>query len=330
MAKKKTVAREFRLDVDAVAGETEEKQLENHALASTVSVAQFAVGEKVHISGITKAKGFQGVVKRHGFAGGRGSHGGKHDLRKPGSIGATFPEHVIKGRRMAGRMGADRFTVKNLVVDLVDVGRAGNFITTMNAKIFNDSMLAFLKQVEHVLVRKNSIHLPEFKLSELDNQFSRKVGKELSQSKLFHSEDFSVIPNLESHNWFKESFLSKQDERVMSIKKDGTSGVRVTTTYTDENKQGLEKKEEPASSKKIVEEKFLNPEQPSEGTDKEMLGRRQRVLQCLSYGGASIKDIWSQMKDVSEKTVQRDLLGLMREKKVIMLGKKRWAKYYLK
>ncbi len=121
MAKKKTVAREFRLDVDAVAGETEEKQLENHALASTVSVAQFAVGEKVHISGITKAKGFQGVVKRHGFAGGRGSHGGKHDLRKPGSIGATFPEHVIKGRRMAGRMGADRFTVKNLVVDLVDV-----------------------------------------------------------------------------------------------------------------------------------------------------------------------------------------------------------------
>jgi hypothetical protein len=217
-----------------------------------------------------------------------------------------------------------------LLVDLVDVGRAGNFITTMNAKIFNDSMLAFLKQVEHVLVRKNSIHLPEFKLSELDNQFSRKVGKELSQSKLFHSEDFSVIPNLESHNWFKESFLSKQDERVMSIKKDGTSGVRVTTTYTDENKQGLEKKEEPASSKKIVEEKFLNPEQPSEGTDKEMLGRRQRVLQCLSYGGASIKDIWSQMKDVSEKTVQRDLLGLMREKKVIMLGKKRWAKYYLK
>jgi large subunit ribosomal protein L3 len=120
MAKKKAVAREFRFDVDT-ASETGEKQLENHALASTVTAAQFVVGEKVHISGITKAKGFQGVVKRHGFAGGRGSHGGKHDLRKPGSIGATFPEHVIKGRRMAGRMGADRFTVKNLVIDLVDV-----------------------------------------------------------------------------------------------------------------------------------------------------------------------------------------------------------------
>ncbi|MFZ1654532.1 MAG: 50S ribosomal protein L3 [Candidatus Moraniibacteriota bacterium] len=118
--KKVTVAREFRLDLNDAGQAEGTKTLENLVLASTLTVTQFAVGEKVHISGITKAKGFQGVVKRHGFAGGRGSHGGKHDLRKPGSIGATFPEHVIKGRRMAGRMGADRFTVKNLVVDYID------------------------------------------------------------------------------------------------------------------------------------------------------------------------------------------------------------------
>ncbi len=121
--KKATVSREFRLDLNDVASADGMKTLESLAVNSTVTVEQFAVGEKVHVSGITKAKGFQGVVKRHGFAGGRASHGGKHDLRKPGSIGATFPEHVIKGRRMAGRMGADRFTVKNLIVDFIDVER---------------------------------------------------------------------------------------------------------------------------------------------------------------------------------------------------------------
>jgi large subunit ribosomal protein L3 len=72
------------------------------------------------VIGVTKAKGFQGVVKRHGFGGQTTSHGRKHDIRKPGSIGATFPEHVVKGRRMAGRMGGENFTVKNLQVVLVD------------------------------------------------------------------------------------------------------------------------------------------------------------------------------------------------------------------
>jgi large subunit ribosomal protein L3 len=74
----------------------------------------------VHVSGITKAKGFQGVVKRHGFRGAPASHGRKHDMRKPGSIGATFPEHVIKGRRMAGRMGGEQMTAKNLSVVYVN------------------------------------------------------------------------------------------------------------------------------------------------------------------------------------------------------------------
>ena len=60
------------------------------------------------------------MVKRHGFKGQTTSHGRKHDIRKPGSIGATFPEHVMKGRRMAGRMGGENFTVRGLRVVLVD------------------------------------------------------------------------------------------------------------------------------------------------------------------------------------------------------------------
>ena len=97
------------------------KDLADFAPGAELSVAQFEVGDKVNICGVTKAKGFQGVVKRHGFAGGWASHGGKHDLRKGGSIGSTFPEHVMKGRRMAGRMGGENFTVQNLSVAYVNV-----------------------------------------------------------------------------------------------------------------------------------------------------------------------------------------------------------------
>ena len=74
------------------------------------------MGDIVKVSGITKAKGFQGPVKRHGFKGAPKSHGHKHDLRAPGSIGAQQPQHVIKGKRMAGRMGGKRATVINMKI----------------------------------------------------------------------------------------------------------------------------------------------------------------------------------------------------------------------
>jgi len=86
-------------------------------------VGQFVVGDVVEVVGVSKGKGFQGVVKRHGFAGGPASHGHRHVLRAAGSIGCRFPQHVRKGRRMAGRMGGDRVTVKNLKVVWVDKER---------------------------------------------------------------------------------------------------------------------------------------------------------------------------------------------------------------
>lgn len=117
--RKKTAVREFRFD-KALGADGATKELEKFSPGTLLSVTQFVVGDKVHITGITKAKGFQGVVKRHGFKGQTTSHGRKHDIRKPGSIGATFPEHVVKGRRMAGRMGADQMTIRNLRVVYVN------------------------------------------------------------------------------------------------------------------------------------------------------------------------------------------------------------------
>ncbi|MFH1402558.1 MAG: 50S ribosomal protein L3 [Patescibacteria group bacterium] len=85
-----------------------------------IDVSVFAEGDKVNITSTSKGKGFQGVVKRHGFHGGSRTHGQKHSEREPGSIGATGPQRVFKGVRMAGRMGSDRTMVKNLKVVQVD------------------------------------------------------------------------------------------------------------------------------------------------------------------------------------------------------------------
>jgi large subunit ribosomal protein L3 len=89
-----------------------------------LDVGLFEAGERVHIVGTSKGKGFQGVVKRHGFAGGPKTHGQSDRHRAPGSIGSgTTPGRVLKGLRMAGRMGNDRVTVRNLLVVRADTER---------------------------------------------------------------------------------------------------------------------------------------------------------------------------------------------------------------
>ena len=94
---------------------------ENLAVGSTFDVTTFTVGDIVDATGTSKGKGFAGTVKRHNFITSRHTHGGKGDVRKVGSIGSMYPQKVFKGKRMAGRMGHDQVTVKNLVVSYVDV-----------------------------------------------------------------------------------------------------------------------------------------------------------------------------------------------------------------
>lgn len=103
--------KEFRLKEGAT---SEVKEGDN------IDVSVFAPGDKIVVSSISKGKGFQGVVKRHGFKGGPRTHGQKHSEREAGSIGGGLRTHVPKGMRMAGRMGSDRITQKNLKVVFVD------------------------------------------------------------------------------------------------------------------------------------------------------------------------------------------------------------------
>ena len=93
----------------------------DHPDSDTVDISLFEKGDKVMISGLSKGKGFQGGVKRWGFAGALGSHGIKHSKRKIGSIGSAHPQKVIKGRKMPGRMGSDRVTVKGLKIIEIDI-----------------------------------------------------------------------------------------------------------------------------------------------------------------------------------------------------------------
>ena len=91
---------------------------DNYKLGDTITVDFFTEGEFVDITGVSKGKGFQGVVRRHGFGGvGQTTHGQHNRLRAPGSVGASsYPSRVFKGMRMAGRMGAEKVTVQNLKV----------------------------------------------------------------------------------------------------------------------------------------------------------------------------------------------------------------------
>ena len=91
-----------------------------HKIGEKINVSVFAEGDIVKVSGVSKGKGFQGAVKRWGFSGRNATHGVKHEHRTLGSVGTTGPQRVIKGKKMPGRMGSERVTVKNLEIMKVD------------------------------------------------------------------------------------------------------------------------------------------------------------------------------------------------------------------
>jgi len=107
------VIREFRQD----------EIPEDVSVGSILDVSIFSIGDSVDVTGTSKGKGFAGNVKRHNFNTSKKTHGRKGNVRKPGSIGSMYPQKVFKGKRMAGRMGHDKVTVKNLVVSYIDKDR---------------------------------------------------------------------------------------------------------------------------------------------------------------------------------------------------------------
>jgi large subunit ribosomal protein L3 len=103
------VVREFRIDEIS----------EELGVGNIVNSDNFEVGDVVDVTGVSKGKGFAGTIKRHNFKRGRKTHGGR-SYRRPGSIGSMYPQHIFKGKKMAGRMGQDQVTIKNLKISVID------------------------------------------------------------------------------------------------------------------------------------------------------------------------------------------------------------------
>lgn len=96
---------------------------EDLSVGTTLNADVFSVGDSVQVQGLSKGKGWAGTIKRHNFHRQRATHGGKGDTRKPGSIGSMYPQKIFKGKRMAGQMGHENVTVKNLKIALVDTDK---------------------------------------------------------------------------------------------------------------------------------------------------------------------------------------------------------------
>ncbi len=104
------ILREFRYN----------EEQSNKNVGDKINVGVFSIGDIVNVSALSKGKGWAGTIKRHNFHRGRKTHGGR-SYRRPGSIGSMYPQHIFKGKKMAGRMGHNQVTIKNLEVALVDI-----------------------------------------------------------------------------------------------------------------------------------------------------------------------------------------------------------------
>ena len=107
------IVREFRV----------EEITEDLKVGTQLTTEVFSIGDAVDVTGTSKGKGWAGTIKRHNFHRQRKTHGGKGNTRQPGSIGSMYPQHIFKGKKMAGQMGHEQVTIQNLKIELIDAER---------------------------------------------------------------------------------------------------------------------------------------------------------------------------------------------------------------
>lgn len=181
------------------------------------------------------------------------------------------------------------------IIDLLDLAKILNWVTIMNAEIIIEAALKIIEELDSLIRHSESFLIPKLELTQLRSNLQRDKVRDSVQTK-YHKTN----PNLQTSPASKIETPKIGKSEI----KDVTEGNEVSDpiVYT-----------------------FFGSE------DKIINDRREKILSILkSGGGASIGDISKQFPGLNSKTLQRDLLDLMREKRVIMLGKKRWAKYYLK
>ena len=188
--------REFRVDAS-----------DSFERSKVIDVSNFQVGDYLDVSAVSKGKGFQGVVKRHGFHGSPASHGHKDQLRMPGSIGAGGVQHVFKGTRMGGRMGGDRVTLKNLEIIEIDLDK--NLLYVKGAVPGARNSLLMIKADGEMTLKDKVEIKPEAKeekpvIAEADNK-TAEISAEVKTESVEPSEEKVVIPAQEKNAALKVS-----------------------------------------------------------------------------------------------------------------------------
>lgn len=230
-------------------------------------------------------------------------------------IGRASDFLEFSGENISGSKLWDLRKILIQVVDLFDLAKVGNVVSVMNAEIIISASLRILEEVDEKLQKNNSFLLPKFSLSEIPDQLLRDKVREEQQNK------------------FLNKSFAKSENEVFSFTKIPELKLSVSENIsTDKKIKGEVKNNEPEfdwgngqGKAEPMVYTFFGSE------DKIIEDRKNKLLEILKAGGGSaIGDITKHFPGLNVKTLQRDLLDLMREKKVIMLGKKRWAKYYLK
>lgn len=221
-------------------------------------------GDMVTVTGISKGKGFAGVVKRWGFAGGPKTHGQSDRERAPGSIGQrTTPGRVYKGKKMAGRMGQDRVTVKSLVV--VDIDEKNNLVAITGAAPGVNGGLIYIKKTGESRLKAQ---LDEEK-KQVENQEQKKEGNKESLDKAQDKQvESSSAPDDAEAMSGKEALADKQEEvKSASVQDSGEIKEEIKDMKKEENEELKSLNTEKQEGSK-TEKKELVQEEKGEGTIK--------------------------------------------------------------
>jgi large subunit ribosomal protein L3 len=193
-----------------------------------VGLNSFNVGNKVKVTAISKGKGFQGVVKRHGFHGTNEQHGNKDQSRMPGSIGATGPAHVFKGTRMAGRMGGDQVTLKNLEIVKIDLDK--NLLYLKGALAGGSNALVAIKGEGELKLYEKPVKEEKLNISTKSESLKK---ENIDKEKITNKEE-KVVPEINSsENSEKESKVKEEK----SNKKESFDSTQEDAKVSEEDKK---------------------------------------------------------------------------------------------
>ncbi len=229
----------------------------NLKVGDQIGLDSFKLGDKVKVTSISKGKGFQGVVKRHGFGGTNEQHGNKDQSRMPGSIGATGPAHVFKGTRMAGRTGGDQITIANLEIVKIDLDNSLLYLKGSCAG-GNNSLVSIkgdgeLKVYEKPLVEKEQteevlkdIQNSNIAQNEIDNEID---NKDIKEDKNTEENDESKIDK-ESTEVEPEKD-NKEDKSDVNLENDKQVVEENKTVDNNDNQKNQKNKEEEIVKKSV-------------------------------------------------------------------------------